>query len=1042
MATQGPLSNHKLGNKYELGELLGYGGFGEVYKAHNIPLNRPQAIKVILEKHLSNPKYRERFRREAQTLAAMNHPHIVHIDDFELEQERAYLVMPFISGGTLYSILVKAGKLPLTVAEHYLEQICPALDYAHAQNVVHLDLKPQNLLHQNENDVLMLSDFGLAHLMEQGAVEGGTSLGLGSPLYMAPEQIIGSPQPRSDIYALGVILYQMLAGRPPFEGSAPGAVAIKHVQEPPPPLSSMRPDVPQTVVSVVEKALAKNPENRYATAGALLQDFHTAISSASTLPVRLEESQKREPADNRTMQRVEPPPPVNLPLQADHKVSTTEIRNRRRMLAKVRSFWINGVLEESLHGAALMALGLSEQRRAVANPSVANHRRLILQQQHQPASSLAPGTHITQVFDRANGELLILGEPGSGKTTLLLELTRDLLDRAQIDDTEPIPVVFNLSSWAVKRQPLNQWIIEELNAKYQIPRKIGQLWVETDQLLLLLDGLDEVAPEYLEACIDAINVYRGEHGLEPLVVCSRSAEYLKRPGQARLLQLQSAVIVQPLTFEQIEEYLTSAKEKLAGVRQAFYEDEELRELAATPLMLSMITLAYSGMPTQKFTVTGSLASRKQQVLATYVQRMLSIRQAGPHYEEQESIHWLAWLARQLGKQKQTEFFLERMQLDWLPEKLSYRLSPSIIMGLVYGVGVALVFGFFFALYPIPGPRLLLGLGCGALMGLLNFLMFVLLNGVIFEALGNRAIKKKPEQTGIPSGESRSQKLIAFLETRAVYGLIFGLLNGVLVGWLGAANGIFYESLNGGKNIIHLPNQLLSGIIYGLVNFIVIAIYFAIIGRLDIKIQPAEIVAWSWKSVRHNLGRYFVFGLLFGLIYGVILGRLYNAWVLQISIGSGIGVGMVFILALVGGFSNEMVSEKNIVTPNQGIRSSFRNSIVLGVIAGLMTGIGIGLPQGLGSGLQLGLVIGLVIGLAVGLNFWLRHGGTACILHALLRVCLWKANYAPLNYPRFLDFAVEHILLRRVGGGYIFIHRLLLEYFAALYEEVDSNEVTQ
>jgi hypothetical protein len=133
-----------------------------------------------------------------------------------------------------------------------------------------------------------------------------------------------------------------------------------------------------------------------------------------------------------------------------------------------------------------------------------------------------------------------------------------------------------------------------------------------------------------------------------------------------------------------------------------------------------------------------------------------------------------------------------------------------------------------------------------------------------------------------------------------------------------------------------------------------------------------------------------------------------------------------------------VQGEELGSTHEELRSSFRNSIVLGVIAGLMTGIGIGLPQGLGSGLQLGLVIGL----AVGLNFWLRHGGTACILHALLRVCLWQANYAPLNYPRFLDFAVEHILLRRVGGGYIFIHRLLLEYFAASYEEVDSNEVTQ
>ena len=121
MAMQGQLSNHRLGNKYLLGELLGHGGFGEVYQAQNLLLNRPQAIKVILEKHLSNPKFREHFIREAQTLAALDHPNIVHIDDFELEQERAYLVMPFISGGTLHSILVQSGPLPLDAVKHYLK---------------------------------------------------------------------------------------------------------------------------------------------------------------------------------------------------------------------------------------------------------------------------------------------------------------------------------------------------------------------------------------------------------------------------------------------------------------------------------------------------------------------------------------------------------------------------------------------------------------------------------------------------------------------------------------------------------------------------------------------------------------------------------------------------------------------------------------------------------------------------------------------------------------------------------------------------------
>ena len=344
MATQGQLSNRMLGNKYLLGELLGYGGFGEVYKAQNILLNRPQAIKVILEKHLSDPKFRERFIREAQTLAALDHPNIVHIDDFEIEQERAYLVMPFISGGTLHSILVQAGPLPSDAVKHYLKQICAALDYAHGRSVVHLDLKPRNLLHQN--GILLLSDFGLAHLMKQDAVEGGTSLGFGSPLYMAPEQINGQPQARSDIYALGVILYQMLAGRPPFEGPTPEGIIFKQLMEPPPPLSAMRPDVPQALGLVVEKALVKKPEERYVTAGALLQDFYSALSLPPIPPVRLDNRLKRKSTASTT---VAPPSPILV-------VPSIRAISRRTALVGLAGLAVVGVA-----GASLVWLAHSQQ---------------------------------------------------------------------------------------------------------------------------------------------------------------------------------------------------------------------------------------------------------------------------------------------------------------------------------------------------------------------------------------------------------------------------------------------------------------------------------------------------------------------------------------------------------------------------------------------------------------------------------------------------------------------------------------------------------
>ncbi|MGB8343542.1 MAG: serine/threonine-protein kinase [Ktedonobacteraceae bacterium] len=192
MAEQGSLSGQILSGKYQLGELLGQGGFGAVYKAQNLRLNRPQAIKVIVEQHLRDEQFRERFDREAQMLGSLDHPNILHVDDYEIENNRAYLVMPYISGGTFRDVLRRQEQLSLEQTGDYVRQISVALDYAHAHSVVHLDLKPLNLLHQN--GTLILSDFGLAHLMNEGGVAGGSSLRFGTPHYMAPEHLKGQPQ--------------------------------------------------------------------------------------------------------------------------------------------------------------------------------------------------------------------------------------------------------------------------------------------------------------------------------------------------------------------------------------------------------------------------------------------------------------------------------------------------------------------------------------------------------------------------------------------------------------------------------------------------------------------------------------------------------------------------------------------------------------------------------------------------------------------------------------------------------------------------------
>lgn len=399
-----------------------------------------------------------------------------------------------------------------------------------------------------------------------------------------------------------------------------------------------------------------------------------------------------------------------MPIQFSSGQGNRDRRHRRRMLAKVRTMWIEDVLEPSLRDSSLIAVGLREQLDAIANPW-----RPRAQDIDQVARMLPPGTRITQMYDRSGG-MLILGEPGSGKTTLLLELARNLLARADQDEAHPMPVVFNLSSWALKRRPITDWLVEELITKYQVPREIARTWVDTDQILPLLDGLDEVTPRHYAACIEAINTYRRAHSLVPTVVCSRSAHYLNQTDQ---LQLPTAIVVQPLTSQQVDDYLSS----LTGVRVTLRTDPALRELTTTPLMLNILTQAYRGKAAEDLLVANSLEASRQQVLATYVRRMLDHRGSKTYYTPEQTTHWLSWLAQQMKKHRQTVFYIEHVQPDWLPDNRSHRVYSDFV-GLVACLILGLVFGSVFGL--------ILWLLFGLVFGLILWLLFWLVSRLVKE----------------------------------------------------------------------------------------------------------------------------------------------------------------------------------------------------------------------------------------------------------------------------------------------------------------------
>ncbi len=236
------MGDWRLGS-YELRRRLGEGGMAQVYLARDVRLGREVAVKVLDPKLAERPGFRERFMREARVAAALDHPNIVPLFDFD-DKEALYLVMPYVSGGSLQDMLPKA-PLPIGEVVTYGSQIADALEYAHQRNVVHRDVKPANML-LHADGRLMLSDFGLAKIVSstQKLAAPRNRPDAGTPEYMAPEQVVGTSDSRSDIYGLGVVLYLLLTGRLPFIGSSSQEVMQAHLyKEPAPatPLQSQRP---------------------------------------------------------------------------------------------------------------------------------------------------------------------------------------------------------------------------------------------------------------------------------------------------------------------------------------------------------------------------------------------------------------------------------------------------------------------------------------------------------------------------------------------------------------------------------------------------------------------------------------------------------------------------------------------------------------------------------------------------------------------------------------------------------------------------------
>jgi len=855
----------------------------------------------------------------------------------------------------------------------------------------------------------------------------------------------------------------------------------------------------------------------------------------------------------------EAPVPISA---AAARLSPIELRNRAATLQNVRAKWIRGLLEQSFTVETRIALDLEERPDAVYAPLDVQ-----VQELRRPRRMLPGSTPIADVFDASGGELLILGAPGAGKTIILLELARDLLDRAARDLHHPIPVVFNLSSWATQHPPLATWLVNELNRIYDVPRRVAQAWVGNDALMLLLDGLDEVDPAYRAACVEAINTFRKDHGIVSLVVCSRAADYEQLNMK---LKLQGAILIQPLTPQQIDTYLARAGQQLAALRGALELDAGLRELAESPLMLSIMTVAYQDLPTTALPAAPSVEAWRNDLFDTYVRRMLERRSADTRYTSRQTYAWLAYLAQMMLRHAQSIFLIEGMQPTWLrtnAQQWLYVLGIGLGGGLVgavtggvggaigFGLAGGLVNGWARVLVVAFGFGLDFAIGAGAMLEGPNFgpaqeLVYRLFWGLFWGlAWGLQTwLELRRNRSGLGAAHIRLVDQLTMSWPRVLQGLGWGvgavllalivIPNATLLMILWVAVLFNNTALRIRLSLLVLIGGLVGGLVMGLrshdreepaapaegirrlvqpaigVGLIVglgaglaagLALFQGITDGLTRAARIAVLLAagvvgglaagigiglaggrpgWMrfWRQRRRHAGmgtrrrrlierlgwsrsralQGLVGGIGFGLaawfgvaLIGILLSEEFARVVREPLMGIllkavlilGLWAGLV--VGLIRGLNIREIDERT--APNQGIRRSAKNAlgvmvfvaVIVGLtsrlawgvwIAGLRSGLTYGLPElqilrltvEQFTGTFTGVESGLTFGLAIGVGF----GGFACIQHVILRTILHRYGYVPWNYARFLDYCAERILLRKLGGEYVFVHRLMMEYFAS------------
>lgn len=372
-----------LDQRYELEELIGGGGMADVYKARDCLLNRPVAVKILHEEFKQDKEFVDKFQREAQAAARLSHPNIVNIYDVGVADGDHYIVMEYVPGRTLKDRIRQEGHLSVSESLRVAREIAEALAHAYANNLVHCDIKPHNILMMADGHA-KVADFGIARAVTESTMTYSGNV-IGSVHYFSPEQAKGTMiTPKSDVYSLGVVLYEMLTGKLPFTGDNPVSIAVKHLQEEPVPVRQIDPAIPPVVEAIVSKAMSKDPAMR-PTSAELVQDISQAerMLMAGSQPMPQMAPMAQDPDATQVLPRVQPTqqtiPPRRAPQDEGYEEDESE---KEKSIFKSKKF-IAGLLVVLLAGffvGAFMSYGKFWSTAEVTVPDVTGKQMTLARQ--------------------------------------------------------------------------------------------------------------------------------------------------------------------------------------------------------------------------------------------------------------------------------------------------------------------------------------------------------------------------------------------------------------------------------------------------------------------------------------------------------------------------------------------------------------------------------------------------------------------------------------------------------------------------------------